>query len=300
MTFSMFMVDYNVWRFLHKSAFFIVLLGFTHSIFAGSDLDSVTSIICWICLLALAAAVFIWRNAFVPLRGRDKFEVTEIRPETYNTYTVTLKSPSGKRLPHNPGQFMFLKLKRPGRLSETHPFTISSLPLPDNIVQATIKKSGNFTNTIDQTVAGDIGIIEGPYGRFSFVNYDVKSFLFIAGGVGMTPIMSMLRYLKETDDIRPAVLLYGNRTEKDIIFREELDHITSNVKVVHILSNPDDSWRGPRGHISTEIIQQYAADILHQADIFLCGPPIMMMSINRILKRLDIPASKIHFELFTI
>lgn len=300
MTFNLLGIDYNLWRFLHKGAIFIVILGFTHSLFTGSDLISVTMKICWVCLFTTAASVFIWRNCFVPLWGRRRFEITDVRPETHDTFTLTFKPADGRSLPRNPGQFMFLKLKRPGRSSEIHPFTVSNSPSQENIIQATIKKSGNFTNTIDRTVPGDTGLIEAPFGRFSFVHFDAEKFLFIAAGVGITPLMSMLRYLNETGDWRPSVLLYGNKTENDIIFHLELDKLPANVKVVHVLSRPQDSWQGPRGHINGKIIQQYAADILPQAHIFLCGPPNMMTNITLELKNLGVPAAKIHSERFTV
>jgi ferredoxin-NADP reductase len=256
--------------------------------------------VCWFALLAIAASTFIWRNVFVPLWGRRRFEVTNIEPQTHETFTLTFEPRDHKPFPRNPGQFMFLKLKRPGRRSEIHPFTISASPSNENIVQATIKKSGNFTNTIDRTVPGDKAFIEGPFGKFSLVHYDARSFLFIAGGVGITPLMSMLRYLTETHDPRPVTLLYANKTADDIIFRKELEQLPSNVNVVHVLSRPDDSWQGPRGHIDPQIIEKYAADALSQAHVFLCGPPPMMTNITGLLKQLCVPADRIHFERFTV
>jgi ferredoxin-NADP reductase len=195
---------------------------------------------------------------------------------------------------------MFLKLKRPGRPSELHPFTISASSLRPEIIEATIKKSGNFTNTIDQTRPGDTGFIEAPFGRFSLVNFDIEKFLFIAGGVGITPIMSMLRYLRETNDNRPVVLLYGNRTEGDIIFRDELGKLPANVKIVHVLSKPQGSWRGPKGHIDMEIIKQYAGETLPKADVFVCGPAQMMDMVISSLKDTGVPSNRIHSECFTV
>jgi NAD(P)H-flavin reductase len=145
---------------------------------------------------------------------------------------------------------MFLRPVRPGRKSQTHPFTIAASPLEPGIIATTIKKSGNFTNTIDQPHPGDVGRIEGPFGRFSLVHYDIERFPFVAGGVGITPIMSMLRYLRDTGDRRPVVLLCGNKTARDILFASELEQLPSHLRVVHVLSRPDETWAGPSGHIS--------------------------------------------------
>jgi len=299
LTFAFFAVDYNIWRFLHKSAVLLVLLAFAHSFLIGSDLNNLTMQVTWFALLAVAASVFIWRNAVAPWRRR-RFTVTDVRPETHDTFTLTFEPEDGRSFPRDPGQFMFLKLKRPARRSEIHPFTISASPTRQYIVQATIKKSGNFTNTIDRTRPGDKGFIEGPFGKFSLVNFEVGQFLFIAGGVGITPLMSMLRYLKETGDTRPVTFLYANKTTDDIIFRKELETMPSNVKVVHILSRPNDSWQGPRGRIDPQFLRQYAGDILSSAHVFLCGPPPMMTALKNHLKNLAVPSNRVHFERFTL
>jgi predicted ferric reductase len=191
-------------------------------------------------------------------------------------------------------------LKRPGRQSQWHPFTISSSPTQGDFLQNTIKKSGNYTNTIDQTLTTDKAIIEGPYGRFSFLNIDAKSFLFIAGGVGITPLMSMIRYLRDTNDGRQVVLLYANRKVEDIIFKQELEQLPANFKIIHIMSNETENYQGYKGHISMQIIEETAKDILNQADVILCGPPMMMKKALEILKELKVPSSRIHYERFSI
>jgi len=292
--------DYNTWRFCHKAVVLVVILGFAHSLLIGPDLEPVGMKILWWGLFVVAGGIYAYRNFYIPVWGRRIFEVIQVKPETHDTYTLTFKPKDGRALPRNPGQFMFLKLKRPGRLSEIHPFTISASSLRPDIIEATIKKSGNFTNTIDQTRPGDVGLIEAPFGRFSLVNYDIEKFLFIAGGVGITPIMSMLRYLRDTNDTRPAILLYGNKTEEDIIFRDELSKLPENVKIVHILSRPEKSWQEPKGHIDIELIQKYAGDILSEAGIFVCGPVAMMDMVTSCLKDAGIPAKRIHSERFTV
>jgi predicted ferric reductase len=298
--FGRFGVDYNVWRFCHKAAVFIVIFGFAHSYLIGPDLEPAGMKILWWAMLLLAGSIYTYRNFYIPLWGRRLFEVIEVKPQTHDTFTLTFKSKDGLPLARNPGQFMFLKLKRPGRSSEIHPFTISASSLRPDIIEATIKKSGNFTNSIDQTRPGDIGLIEAPFGRFSLVNFDIDKFLFIAGGVGITPIMSMLRYLRETNNKRPVVLLYGNKTEKDIIFRDELEKLPANMKVVNVLSKPQGNWQGPKGYIDMEIIKQYTGEILSQADIFVCGPVAMMDMVISCLKDAGIPSERIHSERFTV
>ncbi|MGE5293312.1 MAG: ferredoxin--NADP reductase, partial [Solirubrobacterales bacterium] len=125
-------------------------------------------------------------------------------------------------------------------------------------------------------------------------------FLFIAGGVGITPIMSMLRYLRDTGDDRPAVLIYGNKTADDIIFASELDQMADHVRIVHVLSRPDAAWTGPKGHITRAIIEESAGESLATCHVFLCGPVAMMDAVLVELKKAHVDRRRIHYERFTI
>jgi NAD(P)H-flavin reductase len=164
----------------------------------------------------------------------------------------------------------------------------------------TIKESGDFTGTIGKTRIGDQARIEGPFGRFSLVNYPAQSLLFIAGGVGITPMISMLRYLRYTGDTRPAVLIYGNKKEEDILFRDELSGMPEHVSVVHVLSAPESNWQGPTGYVATDLIRREAGNLLEQADVFLCGPPVMMDKVLESLKELGVAGGRIHYQRFSI
>jgi 3-phenylpropionate/trans-cinnamate dioxygenase ferredoxin reductase subunit len=298
--FPSFGLDYNIWRISHKSTHFIIVLAFIHSYLIGPQIQIPAVRIFWWFLLLVWLSVFLYRNFYIPVFMRKIYNIESIRQETHNTFTLTYLPQKGNRFDYKPGQFLFLKLKRPGRKSELHPFTISSSPTQGDFLQNTIKQSGNYTNTIDQTLITDKAIIEGPYGKFSFLNTKSKSLLFIAGGVGITPLMSMIRYLRDTKDSRQVILLYANRTIEDIIFKQELEELPANFKIVHIMSNEDEKFQGIKGHITKDVIAQSAKEILNEADVFICGPPAMMQKALSILKELKVPLSRIHYERFSI
>lgn len=294
-------LDYNQWRWLHKIAILIVVLGFVHGLTVGHDLRNPAMTTYWITLLVAASVLFLFRNVYVPLLGRKHYRIAAVNRESVDTWTLAFEPEGDARpLAHRPGQFWFLKLIRPGRSTEQHPFTISSSPTTESPVTSTIKESGNFTNTISQTKPGDRARVEGPFGRFSIVNYSAQAFVFIAGGVGITPIMSMLRYLRDTGDSRPAILLYGNKTEKDILFRDELAGLPGHIHVTHILSAPEDGWQGPEGYITTDVLRKETTELIGNAHVFLCGPPVMMEKVIDSLKELDVAGSRMHYERFTI
>jgi predicted ferric reductase len=293
-------VQYQLWRRAHRAAVLVVAGGFVHGLAIGPDLEHPGMKAYWWLLLGMVVVIFTFRNVYVPLWGRRCFRVAGVEQETHDTFTVRLEPEDGRPLPHRPGQFMWLKLQRPGRPSEEHPFTISSSPTREPPLTATIKKSGDFTNTIDQTRPGDTAGIEGPYGRFSFLHQEPASFVFIAGGVGITPILSMLEYLQDTGDERPVVLIYGNKAEGDIIRREELDGLPGNVRVVHVLSHPDAAWTGPSGYVTKDVIRQHAGEMLEAAHVYVCGPPVMMGMLIRGLRELGVPDARIIYERFAV
>lgn len=300
LTFEAFGIDYNIWRLSHKLALFIAPLGFLHSWFIGDEVHDTPLKYFWLLLLLIVALAAAYRNIYIPFFARRLYRVDSVRPQNHNTYTLTLRPDKNPISLHRPGQFAFLKLKRPGRKSEIHPFTIASSPTSAPHLQFTIKQSGNYTNTIDQTKTTDTALIEGPYGKFSLLNYPAGPLLFIAGGVGITPLMSMVRYLRDNNDPRPVLLLYGNRTLKDILFEDELSKLPDNFKTVHVLSQPDPQWTGPKGHITAAMIEEFARPVLTTAQVFLCGPPPMMDKVIAFLRQLSVAAARVHYERFSI
>ena len=96
------------------------------------------------------------------------------------------------------------------------------------------------------------------------------------------------------------VLLYGNKAEKDIVFRDEIEQLPDNFKTVNVLSQPDDNWDGEKGYITSEIIEKYAGGIIKDAHVYLCGPPVMMDKVIDSLQHLKVSDNRIHYERFTI
>ncbi len=292
-------LEYQLWRYAHKGALIVVVVGFSHGLRAGEAMPAPMQVYFWTLLIA-ALFLFLYSNIYMKLWGRSRWQVGSITPETHDTCTLALQPQKGEPPHYRPGQFVLLRLNRPGRPSEEHPFTISASPTGASPLTVTIKESGDFTDTISQTRPGDGARIEGPFGRFSFQFDSPASFVFIAGGVGITPVLSMLRCLRDTGDARRAVLIYGNRTEADIIARGELEAMPGNVEVFHTLNSPPEDWEGFKGHVSADIIEECAGDLLTEADIYLCGPPPMMHSVTEQLKSLGAPRSRIHSERFAL
>ncbi len=300
-------LGFEQWRFLHNQATVIFGLAFIHSWYTGGDLQERTMQTLWWAMLAIAAAYGYHKLLRPALLRRRAYRVAEVSRETHNVWTLRLQPPPGRsRFPYRPGQFCFLTLWRAARglPVEEHPFTISSSPSRDHLA-CTIKQSGDFTATIGETRAGDPVSIQGPFGRFSYTLHPAPADLvFIAGGIGITPLMSMLRQMRDAEADRDVLLIYANRTEADIVFRSELDEIAAGghprLQVVHVLSDRDGPWEGETGYVTRDMIARLVGDNPGQRSYYVCGPPPMMKQVIGALRELRVPPGRIAFERFSL
>ncbi|MEA3401665.1 MAG: ferredoxin reductase family protein [Armatimonadota bacterium] len=290
------LLDFQTWRVLHNVAPGILVLVFVHSWMAGGDLQATPMRVLWVALFAIAVVAYSAHKFVGPIsRKSNLWTVKSVSQETHDVYTLEFEPPEGSQpLQYNPGQFQFLTLYRDDRYDgEEHHFTISSSPSSGPTHTSTIKNSGDFTATIGETEPGDRAMIQAPFGRFSYaINAPDDRYLFIAGGIGITPLMAMLRHMRDEGADCEVTLLFGNKTEDDIVFRDELHAIavgeTPNLSVVHVLSQGQ--WEGETGYIDRDLISRYVGDDLSGMSIYLCGPEAMMDTL--IPELLDINANQ--------
>lgn len=290
-------LKYETWKGIHKIAYAIFVLAFIHSFFIGSDLQRWPMRIVWVILAILFIGTLAYKLQQRLYMRRNPFKVAGVSQETYDTWSVHFE---GTHPLYNPGQFMIVQLLRDGETSEPHPFTISSSPTGERL-SISVKSVGDFTSTIGETKTTDMAYIDMPYGVFSFLTYDARDLVFIAGGIGITPFMSMLRYIYDKKLEKNVILLWGNKAEQDIAFREELETMEPempSLKVVHVLSRQE-GWPGERGNIDAEVLQRYV-DNFQASQFFICGPPPMMRAVERTLRELGSPKNRIHYERFAL
>ena len=291
-------LKYETWKNIHRIGYVIFPMGFIHSFFMGSDLSRWWQLkALWIFMACVYIAVLIykiWNWSYV---RRHPFKVVEVSQETHDVWSLYFE---GKHRNYKPGQFMIIQLERDGKVSESHPFTISSSPTEDRL-SISVKSVGDFTATIGDTKVSETAYIDAPYGVFSFLNHDAQDLVFIAGGIGITPLMSMLRYIYGMKLERNVTLIWGNKTEKDIAFRDELDSMAAempSLKVVHVMSAQDD-WPGEKGRVDAEKLRRHVSNS-QDSQFFLCGPPVMMVSVEKTLRSLGASGKRIHYERFAL
>lgn len=301
-------LKFEKWRLGHDlSAIAILVLIFLHSWFTGEDLKVLPMQILWIALVTGASILFIHHRFLRPaLARRRPFRVEEIKQETEDVWTIKLAPPQGLAIgDYMPGQFHFLTFFRAPPLPvEEHHWTISSSPTRKDFISSTIKAVGDFTATIGRTRIGDTAALHGPFGRYSYVLHpEERDLVFLAGGIGITPLMSMLRHMRDMGDSRFVTLLYANKKEEGIVFKEELRQIAAgknpNLTLVHILSRPDKNWTGETGHLDREKIEKYCGPNPDKKTFYVCGPVKMAEKIVKILLMNGISERQIRREIFS-
>lgn len=301
-------MDFQRWLRAHSTLSIIIVLGgFLHSFFIGMDFEQLPMQILWIFLLVQALFFYVYhRNLRLKRLHRNIYRVVDVVQESHNVYTLKFQPSKGTApLQYLPGQFHFITLHREDfQPVEEHPFTISSSPSQKDIISSTIKFSGDFTSTIHQTKPGHKVLIDGAYGRFSYTLFpEENKLVFIAGGIGITPFRSMLYHMRDTRSDKAVRLIYANRTQKDIVFFEELAELEKedlpNLKVTHILSKPDENWTGQTGKLSGERIKQLCENDFYNLSFYICGPPGMTDKLALELRHSGIHYSQIHLEKFS-
>ena len=166
-----------------------------------------------------------------------------------------------------------------------------------------IKELGDFTRTIGEVSAGEIAFLDAPYGAFSIDRQpDARGSIFIAGGIGAAPVMSMLRTLADREDARTLVFFYGNRVWERVAFREELDALSRrlNLRLVHVLREapPEREGRFEAGFVTQEVLERHLPAERRDFDYYVCGPTPMTRSVERSLAALGVPAGRVQSEIF--
>ncbi|MGD0978793.1 MAG: FAD-dependent oxidoreductase [Candidatus Bathyarchaeia archaeon] len=228
-----------------------------------------------------------------------KFEtrVAHIIPRTYNVKSFRFARASS--LNFKAGQYMFVTLKI-GEQEARKPFSISSSPTEKDYIEFTKKLTGHpFSDRLDALRVGDPVTIDAPFGNFTFEGESERIGL-LSGGVGITPLRSICRYCTDMKLNTKVTLLYGNRTEADVVFRQDLEQMqrqNNNLKVAFTLAEPNANWNGYEGNIDAEMVKKEIPEYLETV-FYVCGPPAMVQAMGNLLKTLDVPGENVKNENF--
>ena len=241
----------------------------------------------------------IWREGLTRLR------IVDIIEETHDCKTFRLGPVDPVLFSYKPGQFITFNLNIDGQ-EVKRSYSMSSSPSRPHLLEITIKRvpHGLVSNWFcDQVKLGDILTAKGPMGRFTCFDYPSRKMLFVGAGCGITPILSMSRWIADTASDVDVKLLASFKSPKDIIFRKELEMLSERLNsfkvALTITSNGQgaDDWTGYTGRINEQLLSMFAPDF-RERDIFLCGPEPFAQNVSAILRDLGYDMSRYHTESF--
>jgi predicted ferric reductase len=299
--------SYEAWRLSHGIAAVIVaVFGFHHTLSAGRYSETAVLSVFWLGHLMIALFTIVWVYLITPLRQlRHPYRVSSIRPVAHKTWELAVEPSRGDPLRFEPGQFVWLTLDRSPFAITEHPFSISSSPAMRPRIEFLIKEAGDFTNRIGDVPVGASAYVDGPHGALTLAGRDGAGIAFIAGGVGLAPLLSILRQLAVESDRRPMKLIYGNRSEHQIAYRQELSALQGklNLQIELVLAEPPDGWTGRTGRLDRATLVACLSDLADEDRrswlYFVCGPAPLIDSVERDLVLLGIPLRQIVTEKFS-
>jgi len=283
---------YESWHVIHLLMYVAIGLVLGHQI-NTADVSTGIALYYWLALNFLVFGGVLFYRVLHPfiLFNRHRFNVEKIVQETHDVHSVYITGRNMDKFTFEAGQYIHVSFLTKG-MWQPHPFSISLAPNGKHI-RISPKALGDFTSKIKDLTAGTKVIIEGPFGRFTERAAKYEKYLLIAGGIGITPIRALAESLSQKN--RDAILLYGNKTENDIVFKDELQNLAPQG---HYVLSEKTNGNFESGYIDEAKIKKFVPD-LKERDIYICGPVGMMSAVTSILKNLGISKSQIHFEKFS-
>lgn len=308
----------NRWKALHRLAYLVAIGAVVHYyLLVKSDVRLPLAFAGAVGLLlgyrlvshyvALRAAARVSRARTAPLKKfwSGELLIARVFDETHDVKTFRLVSPEGGPLPftHTAGQYLNLALMMDGK-RVNRSYTIASPPTRNAYCEISVKcaADGRASRHLHETWReGQRVKVSAPAGRFVFAGREAERVVLVAGGIGITPMMSIIRSLTDRGWPGELSLLFSVRTVRDFVFREELALLQSRFKNLHvhvlITRDPDTAWDGARGQITREVFSHFVPN-LTRGPVLLCGPETMMTAMRAILVGMGVPDADVQQEAF--
>lgn len=295
-------VQYEAWHWTH----IILSLGamgltYWHIFGVGYHTGVPSQRVLWIGYGVVWGALVLYTRLIFPLRQlATPYEIVEVTPMRGDSWTLELAPRGHDGFRFAPGQIAWLTINHSPFLVRTHPFSLASSAERRETYKFTIKDLGDFTSRIEEFSPGTPVYLDGPHGTFSIDRYPAPGYIFVGGGIGSVPMISMLRTMADREDKRPVIFFYGNYSWDSVVFRDELQELEErlNLTMVHVVEEPPEGWEGEVGFITQEVLRRHLPEETEEWVVFLCGPIAMIPFVEDGLREVGISPRQIHSELY--
>jgi len=287
-------LPYHIWKYTHKITGIALILAFVHIVLTPG-LVSLPILNFWI-LFTIGAGIACWiyfEFLYKLLTMNYAYQISAIN-KVGDVFKIDL-TPQDKNMSYKPGQYAYLSFAKSKIKREAHPFTITSHP-DDNKLTFAIKILGDYTSTLDNLQVGDIANINGPYGNFAdrFLSSDTDA-VFIGGGIGIAPFMSMIKEAKKQTNDRKVSIFYCTKFKCEAYFDEEFTKdIGENLNISYI-----NKCSREEGRLAVTEITEKIKDIKNTL-VFICGPKRMVHPLEKDLILQDFSKNNIVSENFDL
>jgi len=299
-------IEYEWWRLIHLGlGITAIVFAQLHVSMAGLYTNTWWKHGIWIGTAVLMVGLVVYLRLLHPLIQRNNiWRVAEVREERGDTHTLVLEPVGHTGFRFDPGQFAWIKVGDSAFTLEEHPFSFSSsADRADDRIEFGIKELGDFSSRVGDLPVGTRAYVDGPHGAFSIDRYPAVGYVFIAGGVGITPIMSFLRTMVDRGDPRPVQLIYADKEWEKVAYRDELEEMKEKLQleILYVLEEePHDDWEGETGYVDAELLEKHMPDEEFARFFFICGPEPMMNGVHEALLDHGIPEAHIQMERFAL
>jgi predicted ferric reductase len=205
--------------------------------------------------------------------------------------------------PFEPGQFAWLITGGSPLWSAQHPISMASSAerAADGTIEFAIKALGDWSGTVVPALEPGARLwVDGAFGAFTPEGHPAQGYVLIAGGIGISPMRSILQTLRDREDARPVILFYAAHDWTRVSFRDEIDALRQslNLTVVYVFEGPGDDWTGERGYVTADVLRRHLPRQYRRFMYFICGPVPMMDALEETLVEIGVPAGAVQSERF--
>lgn len=286
---------YHIWKWTHKFMGLAFFFGAVHAFMIPSDVAVYMPLRIYIlAVFVFGIYSFIYHSVLGKfLVKKYKYVVSSVQVLGGHVTEVLLK-PANNKMNFVPGQFAFISFKDNSVSSESHPFSLSS-SVNDETISFNMKNLGDYTSVLPNLSVGSEALIEGPFGKFSYKDGYSKNQIWIAGGIGVTPFLSMIDAVSKEEGYK-IDFYYCLKNEKEAVHLDDLKKYEakedSTIKIIPYYSDVE-------GFINAEKIKA-KSDGFEDKDIFLCAPPVMISALRKQLRFAGVKKTRIHSEEFNL